>query len=47
VEDLSDDLKKKLQNPSCDVSEKKLDLPPANTLIPKSFDLLGKDEARS
>jgi secreted Zn-dependent insulinase-like peptidase len=47
VEDMSEELKKRLQNPNCDVSEKKLDLPPANTLIPKSFDLLGKDEARS
>jgi secreted Zn-dependent insulinase-like peptidase len=47
VEDMSEDLKKRLQNPNCDVSEKKLDLPPANTLIPKSFDLLQKDEARS
>jgi secreted Zn-dependent insulinase-like peptidase len=40
VTKFSDDLISKIQNPNCEISSKKLDLPPPNTLIPKNFDIL-------
>lgn len=33
--------------PACEIKTKKLDLPPVNTLIPKKFDVLPKDESLS
>ena len=42
VEDFSESLIAKMKNPSVDFKKKKLDLPPANPMIPKNFDLLPK-----
>ena len=39
VEEISDQLKEIMKNPKCDQSEKKLNFPPHNTLIPTEFDL--------
>jgi len=33
-----------MKNPAVEFKQKKLDLPPANTMIPKNFDLLPKTE---
>ena len=34
-------------SPACPITSKKLDLPPANNLIPKNFDILPKNEEQS
>jgi len=36
-----------MKNPACEIKSKKIDLPPANTLIPKNFDILAKDQEKS
>jgi secreted Zn-dependent insulinase-like peptidase len=36
-----------MTNPNCEITDKKLDLPPQNTLIPKNFEILPKDESKS
>jgi len=36
-----------MKNPNCPITQKKIDLPPKNPLIPKNFDILPKDEAVS
>jgi secreted Zn-dependent insulinase-like peptidase len=46
-EKFSEDLLNKMNNPSCDQSEKKLEIPPPNTLLPKKFDILPEDKAVS
>lgn len=43
----SEELKKKMTNPSLTITSKKLDLPPPNNLIPKNFDILAKNEDQS
>ena len=40
----SDQLLAKIKAPKCEIKSKKLDLPPANTLIPKNFDILPANE---
>ena len=47
VTDFSNELKDKIINPKCEIKSHKLDLPPANLLIPKNFDVLEKNEAHS
>jgi insulysin len=47
VAPFSDELKKKIISPACPITSKKLDLPPANNLIPKNFDILAKNEEQS
>lgn len=47
IEDYSESLIKRMAQPACEIKQKKLDLPPANNLIPKNFDLLPKDESLS
>jgi len=40
VTQFTDDLVDKINNPKCEIKSKKLDLPPANTMIPTNFDVL-------
>jgi hypothetical protein len=40
VTDFSEELKEKMKNPKCEITSKKLDLPPKNLMIAKNFDLL-------
>lgn len=47
IETYSDELIAKMKQPNCVVKTKKLDLPPANALIPKNFSILAKDSAAS
>jgi len=42
-----DETTKRINNPACVIKSKKLDLPPANTMIPKNFDIIAKDESLS
>lgn len=44
VEPFSADLLKKMNEPNCDVSKLKLDLPSANTLIPENLSVLPEDK---
>lgn len=44
VQPFSEDLLKKMNNPNCDISRMKLDLPPANTLIPENLKVLPEDK---
>mmetsp|Transcript_12503 Transcript_12503/g.21036 ORF Transcript_12503/g.21036 Transcript_12503/m.21036 type:complete len:243 (+) Transcript_12503:1089-1817(+) len=46
-ETIPDELLQKMKNPASPVGSKKLDLPPANNLIPKNFDVLAKQEDHS
>jgi len=43
VEQFSPELLQKMQSPNVDVSDKKLDLPLENTLIPENLEVLPKD----
>jgi secreted Zn-dependent insulinase-like peptidase len=36
-----------MASPNCEITSKKLDLPPKNTMIPKNFDVLAEDKAKS
>ena len=36
-----------MANPKCEIKNKKLDLPPKNTMIPKNFDILPEDKSKS
>jgi len=47
VEPIPEDLLKQMTEPACNTTTKKIDLPPANTLIPKNFDILPKNEELS
>jgi len=47
IEKFSDELLAKINTPNCKVSSCKIDLPPPNTLVPKNFDILEKDESLS
>ena len=44
VADFTEDIKTKILTPTCEIKSKKLDLPPANNLIPKNFDVLDKNK---
>lgn len=43
----SEELLAKITSPNCPITNCKLDLPPPNSLVPKNFDILDKDEANS
>lgn len=47
VEQFSPELLQKMQSPNVDVSEKKLDLPLENTLIPENLEVLAKNPTAS
>jgi hypothetical protein len=36
-----------MNEPNCEINQKKLDLPPPNTIIPKDFTVLDENEALS
>ena len=42
-----EDILKRINNPACVIKSKKLDFPPANTMIPKNFDILAEDASLS
>lgn len=44
-EKFSESIKAKMINPNPEIKDKKIDLPPENTLLPQNFDLLPKDES--
>jgi secreted Zn-dependent insulinase-like peptidase len=47
INDFSDEFYKLMREPNCEITDKKLDLPPPNTLIAKNFDILPKDAAKA
>ena len=47
VTDFTEEIKTKILTPNCEIKSKKLDLPPANNLIPKNFNVLDKNKAYS
>jgi insulysin len=47
VKDFSEELLNKIKNPKCEITSKKLDLPPKNTMIPKNFEVLAENKEKS
>ena len=47
VSEFDEEMLKRIRNPSCEIKEKKLDFPPANTMVPKNFDILPEDKSLS
>lgn len=47
VTEFSEELQRKIDNPNCEITSKKLDLPPKNTMIPKNFDILAENKEKS
>jgi secreted Zn-dependent insulinase-like peptidase len=43
VSPFDEDVLKRINNPACAITSKKLDFPPPNKMIPKNFDIIAED----